>query len=327
LIVLKMQARSAEPNPERGSAGVFASLRRGLARTRAVLLSDLGGLLRGRQALDPALLEEIETRLLLADAGIETAGRIIEKTRAHLQSSAAESSAALIAALRATLLELLAPIARPLEVPRDPANPFVILAVGVNGSGKTTTIAKLAAQLKNDRHAPVLAAGDTFRAAAIEQLAAWGGRIGVPVVTQAHGADPAAVIHDAITLARARGHTVVLADTAGRLHTKGNLMDELKKVRRVLDRFQPAPPREIMLVLDAGTGQNALRQVREFHAAVGITGITLTKLDGTAKGGIVLALASEFDLPVRYLGVGEGQDDLQVFDAAAFVQALLADAA
>jgi len=232
---------------------------------------------------------------------------------------------ALLAALRASMLDILRPVGRALSIDRT-KRPFVILVVGVNGSGKTTTIGKLARRLRDDGLKVMLAAGDTFRAAAIEQLEIWGDRNNVPVIAQAAGADPAAVIFDAMQAAQARGTDVLIADTAGRLHTQINLMDELRKVRRVLGRLDQAAPHEVLLVLDAGQGQNALAQARQFHEALGVTGIVLTKLDGTAKGGIVLAIADRLRIPIRFIGVGEDAQDFDEFDPGTFVDAVLAPA-
>lgn len=299
---------------------LLGGLRKGLSRTRDLLFTDLGELLGGGR-LDDDTLDDLETRLLQADVGIEATTAIIEQLRRLARQ---QGDRAPLELLRQVMLELLAPVAKPLAVTAAPGNPFVILAVGVNGVGKTTTLGKLAAFYNSQDHKVLLAAGDTFRAAAIEQLQAWGKRTGLPVIAQPHGSDSASVIYDAIASARARDYDLVLADTAGRLHTKDNLMVELKKVRRVVDKFDPKPACEVLLVLDAGTGQNALAQAREFHQAVGITGLVLTKLDGTAKGGIVFSLARNLGLPIRFIGVGEQTGDLRPFDAAQFVDALLA---
>ncbi|RME35503.1 MAG: signal recognition particle-docking protein FtsY [Gammaproteobacteria bacterium] len=301
--------------------GLIASFGRGLAKTRQGLMGGLSRLLRPGARLDPATLEELEDHLLMADVGVEATRRIIDALR---QRGTAGEPDAIRQALREVMLELLEPVDRPLEVPAHPESPFVILMVGINGAGKTTTIGKLAHRLGAEGRQVMLAAGDTFRAAAIEQLQRWGERNGVPVVAQQPGADPASVIFDALQSARARGCDVLIADTAGRLHTQGGLMEELKKVRRVMGKIDPEAPHEVMLVLDAGTGQNALQQVEQFNQAVGVTGITLTKLDGTARGGIVFALAERFGIPIRFIGLGEGPEDLRPFSAAEFVDALLA---
>ena len=270
---------------------------------------------------DEALFEELETQLLQADVGVEATRRLLEGLKAHAREGRLRDSAALRTALAEDIATLVAPVARPL-LPETPSPPFVILAVGANGVGKTTTIAKLAQRFQASGRKVMLAAGDTFRAAAVEQLQTWGARQNLPVIAQAPGADPAAVAHDAWLAAKSRGSDVLIVDTAGRLHTQGNLMDELRKIRRVLAKLDPAAPQECLLVVDAGTGQNALRQIEEFHAAVQVTGLVLTKLDGTAKGGIVIAAAQRFGIPIRYLGIGEQAGDLEEFDAQAFAAAL-----
>jgi fused signal recognition particle receptor len=323
--------KPAEPSPGAGTAvvdsaapaaeGLLARLKSKLGRGRSWLTQDLANLLPGGR-IDAAVLDELESRLIGADVGIETSERILAGLRRRVARSELANLDALLDALRGSLLEVLAPCAQPLEVDGS-RRPFVILVVGVNGSGKTTTIGKLAHRLGEAGAQVVLAAGDTFRAAAIEQLQTWGQRNGVPVIAQATGADPAAVIYDALQSAQARGADVLIADTAGRLHTQSNLMDELRKVRRVLGRLEPTAPHEVLLVLDAGQGQNALVQARQFHAALGVTGIVMTKLDGTARGGIVLAIADTLKLPIRFIGVGEAIEDFAVFDAEAYVDALL----
>jgi fused signal recognition particle receptor len=291
--------------------GLFARLKARLTKSGG-LLSAFSG------PVDEASLEELETRLIQGDVGIETSQRLMESLRKRRPPDAV--------ALRKTLIEeivaLLTPVAVPLTLPAD-VKPFVVLALGVNGVGKTTTLGKLAQRFKSEKKNVMLAAGDTFRAAAVEQLQAWGKRQGVPVIAQGHGADPAAVAHDAYAAAKARGTDILLVDTAGRLHTQAGLMDELKKVNRVLGKFGPGIPQERLLVLDAGLGQNALRQIEEFHAAVGVTGLVITKLDGTAKGGIVLAAAGRFGIPVRFIGIGEAAEDLTPFDPQAFAEALV----
>jgi len=301
--------------------GFVARLRAKLNRGNSWLTYDLANLLPGG-TIDEHVLDELETRLIAADVGIETTGKILGSLRSRVERKELADLEALLAALRGALLEIIQPVAQPLVI--DSAQrPYVILVVGVNGSGKTTTIGKLAHRLKDEGRKVVLAAGDTFRAAAIEQLQVWGERNDVPVIAQAAGADPAAVAFDALQSAKARGADVLVADTAGRLHTQSNLMEELKKVKRVLGRVDPTAPHEVLLVLDAGQGQNALAQAQQFHQAVGVTGIVLTKLDGTAKGGIVLAIADRMKLPIRYIGVGESAEDFDVFDAAQFVEAVL----
>lgn len=303
------------------SGGLLKSLQRGLSRTRDLLLTDVGDLVPRAGKIDEAALEELESRLLQADVGIEATTAILDNLHAQARKADAGSATDL---LREAMLEVLRPVAIPLDVSSN-NQPFVIMAVGVNGVGKTTTIGKLAAHMRDADHKVLLAAADTFRVAAIEQLQEWGERSGLPVIAQVHGSDAASVVYDAIQSARARGCDVVLADTAGRLHTKDHLMTELQKVRRVLDKIEPRPDYEILLVIDASTGQNALVQAKEFHQAIGVTGIALTKLDGTARGGIVFALARNMGLPIRYIGVGERIEDLRPFDAEAFVDALLAD--
>lgn len=299
---------------------MLSRLRARLNRGDSWLTYDLGRLVT-KDGLDEAAVEELETRLLAADAGIEAAQFLAERLRVRIRQGRIRDEAQLREALRGAIEELLAPCARPLAV--GAARPFVILMVGVNGVGKTTTLGKLAQRLRNDGRSVLLAAGDTFRAAAGSQLEAWAQRSGVPIVAQAPGADSAAVIHDALVAGKSRGVDVVLADTAGRLHTQGHLMDELKKVQRVIRKFDASAPHEVLLVLDATTGGNALAQAAEFHRALGVTGLVLTKLDGTAKGGTLLALARRLALPIRYIGVGEGADDLLPFDAAAFAEALI----
>ncbi len=292
--------------------------RRALARTGA----GLGALLLGRKAIDEELYEELETQLLLADVGVEVCAAVIQELTVRVKRRDLKDAAALREELRALLIEMLTPCQQPLDL--GAGSPRVILVIGVNGVGKTTTIGKLAHRFQAQGRRVTLAAGDTFRAAAVEQLQAWGDRHGVPVVAQGTGADSASVIFDAIQSARARGLDLVIADTAGRLHTKDNLMAELAKVRRVMAKLDPEAPHETLLVLDAGTGQNAVAQMRQFSASVPVTGIALTKLDGTAKGGVIFALCREFGVPIRFVGLGEGSDDLQEFDAELFVDALLA---
>lgn len=276
-------------------------------------------------AVDDALFEDLEAQLLQADVGIEAAQQLLAHLRMRARQEHLRDSDALRAALANEIAALLAPVARPLVVDTA-ARPFVILAVGVNGVGKTTTVAKLAQCFQAAGQQVMLAAADTFRAAAIEQLQAWGARQNVPVIAQAKGADPAAVAHDAWHAARARGSDVLLVDTAGRLHTQGNLMEELRKVCRVLAKLDAAAPHERLLVLDAGAGQNALRQIEQFHAAVEVSGLVVAKLDGTAKGGILIAAAQRFGIPIRYIGIGEQADDLEEFNARAFASALVGTA-
>jgi len=299
----------------------LSRLRARLNRGDSWLTYDLGRLL-SKDGLDEAAVEELETRLLSADAGLEATQFLAERLRTRIKQGRIGDEAQLRDALRAAVEELLAPCARPLEIARA-LRPFVILLVGVNGVGKTTTLGKIALRLRNEGNSVLLAAGDTFRAAAGSQLEVWAQRAGAPLVAQAEGADSAAVIHDALAAARSRGIDVVLADTAGRLHTQGHLMDELRKIQRVIRKFDASAPHEVLLVLDATTGGNALAQAAEFHRALGVTGLVLTKLDGTARGGTLLALARKLALPIRYIGVGESADDLLPFDAAAFAEALI----
>ena len=282
----------------------------------------IGSLFLGTKVIDEALLEELETSLIMADVGIETTTKIIAELTKQLDRKSLKDGAALKDALHEILLKKLAVSEG--EINFDGCEkPFVMFVVGVNGVGKTTTIGKLASRLKSQGKSIMLAAGDTFRAAAVEQLQVWGERNAVPVIAQHTGADSASVVFDGIQAAKSRGADVVIADTAGRLHNKSNLMEELKKVKRVASKIDEHAPHEILLVLDAGTGQNAVAQMSEFNQVVGVTGIALTKLDGTAKGGIIFALADKFSVPIRYIGVGEGLDDLQPFNASEFVQALL----
>jgi len=302
--------------------GLFGRLRAKLTSGAASLARDLTDWLPGRQ-IDADLLEELELRLLTADVGLPATERILGDLRKRVARKELADLDALLGALRQNLADLLRPVARPLDIPADP-KPFVVLVVGVNGSGKTTSIGKLAHRMRGEGRQVVLAAGDTFRAAAVEQLQVWGERNGVPVIAQATGADPAAVVFDAYSAAKARGADVLLADTAGRLQTQTHLMDELRKVKRVLGRQDPTAPHEVLLVLDGSQGQNALNQARVFHEAVGVTGLVITKLDGSAKGGIVIAIATELGIPLRFVGVGESIEDFGVFDVDDFVDALIA---
>jgi fused signal recognition particle receptor len=318
----KKAGEPADVQAEARQPGFVARLRARLNRGNSWLTYDLANLLPGGK-IDEAVLDELETRLIAADVGIETTEKILGSLRGRVARKELGDLDALLAALRAALLEIVSPVAQPLVI--DPAHqPYVILVVGVNGSGKTTTIGKLAHLFKDEGRKVVLAAGDTFRAAAIEQLQIWGERNDVPVIAQSAGADPAAVAFDALQSAQARSLDVLIADTAGRLHTQSNLMEELKKVKRVLGRLDPTAPHEVLLVLDAGQGQNALAQAQQFNQAVGVTGIVITKLDGTAKGGIVLAIADRLQLPIRFIGIGESAEDFDVFDAGNFVDAVLA---
>ncbi|WP_263259289.1 signal recognition particle-docking protein FtsY [Pseudomonas oryzihabitans] len=309
---------------EPAKPGFFARLRQGLSKTSASLGEGMASLFLGKKAIDDDLLEELETRLLTADVGVEATGVIMRNLTQKVARKQLADSEALYQALQQELTEMLLPVEQPLVIDTS-HKPYVILVVGVNGAGKTTTIGKLAKRLQNDGKKVMLAAGDTFRAAAVEQLQVWGERNRIPVIAQHTGADSASVIFDAVQAAKARGIDVLIADTAGRLHTKDNLMEELRKVRRVIGKLDAAAPHETLLVLDAGTGQNALNQAKQFHNAVPLTGLALTKLDGTAKGGVIFALAKQSALPIRYVGVGEGIDDLRPFEARPFVQALFAE--
>ena len=301
--------------PEDG--GFLARLRARVNRGTSWALD----LVPGRR-IDAALLEELETRLLQADVGVEATEAILSDLHGKVARAELADAKALESALADALTGILKPVEKPLAV-ESGRKPFVILVVGVNGSGKTTTIGKLARRLKGEGLSVMLAAGDTFRAAAVEQLAVWADRNAVPVVSQAAGADPAAVVFDALQSAKARGIDVLIADTAGRLHTQSHLMDELSKIARVVKRLDASAPHEVLLVLDASLGQNALRQAEQFNQAIGVTGIAVTKLDGTAKGGIVIAIARRFALPIRFVGVGEQAEDFGIFDARAYVEGLL----
>ena len=306
---------------EAAPAGFISRLRARLNRGDSWLTRDVRDLMPGGR-IDENTLEELETRLLMADCGVETTQRLLDGLAGRVRRAELADLAALRTALKTRIVDILAPVEAPLTVP-DAPRPWVMLVVGVNGAGKTTTIGKLAHRLRAQNLKVLLAAGDTFRAAAVEQLKIWGTRNDVPVIAQGTGADPAAVIFDALTAARSRGIDVVLADTAGRLHNQADLMGELKKIRRITARFDEAAPHETLLVLDASQGQNALVQARMFHQALGVTGLVITKLDGTAHGGIVLAIANELAIPIRFIGIGEAREDLQPFDAAEFADALL----
>ena len=301
--------------------GWFARIKSGLARTSSQFAEGLGNLLLGKKAIDDELLEELETQLLVADVGIDATTEIIDDLTESVDRKQLADSDALYSALQAKLLSMLEPVEKPLVIDTT-QKPYVILVVGVNGVGKTTTIGKLAYQLRQEGKSVMLAAGDTFRAAAVEQLQVWGERNDIHVVAQHTGADSASVIYDAVSSAKAKNLDVVICDTAGRLHNKSHLMEELAKVRRVIGKLEPSAPHETLLVLDAGTGQNAVSQAEHFKTAAGVTGLALTKLDGTAKGGVIFALSQKYGLPVRFIGVGEGIEDLQTFRAKPFVDAL-----
>ena len=317
-----MFVKKDKATTDSGKGGGFIKrLRARLNRGDSWLTYDLANLAPGGK-IDAASLEELESLLVMADVGIDTAERIIADLQGSLARQELKDIDALKDGLRRSVLDILDPVAKPMEIPEQ-ARPYVILMVGVNGAGKTTTIGKLANRLQDQGLSVMLAAGDTFRAAAVEQLQAWGERNDVPVIAQQSGADPAAVIFDAWEAAAARNIDVLLADTAGRLQNQQGLMDELVKIKRVVARHDADAPHEIMLVLDASQGQNALVQAEKFHEALGLTGITVTKLDGSAKGGILLAIANRLKVPVRYIGIGEAAEDMQVFSADAFTDALL----
>jgi fused signal recognition particle receptor len=300
---------------------MFARLKQGLAKTRAGLTAGIANLLLGKKELNAELLDEIELMLLTADVGVETTEQLINTLTQKLARKELDNAEAAYTCLQDEMKRILKPCDVPLHIQHD-IKPFVILVVGINGSGKTTTIGKLANYFKQDQQQIMLAAGDTFRAAAIEQLQIWGERNQIPVIAQQPGADTAAVIYDALEAAKARGTDILIADTAGRLHTQSNLMAELQKVKRVLNKIDATAPHEVLIVLDATLGQNALNQVRQFKEAIGVTGIALTKLDGTAKGGIIFSIANATGVPIRFIGVGEGIDDLRPFNADEFVDAL-----
>ena len=315
----KNKTSAIKDKPEK--TGLISRLKDGLSRTRQSLTGGVADLVLGSKAIDAALLEEIETMLLMADVGVDATREIIDKLTQQVARKELGDAEALMAALHDHMQTILEPVSRPLRLAAN-TGPFVILMVGINGAGKTTTIGKLAHRFQQDGKKVMLAAGDTFRAAAVEQLQTWGERNDIAVIAQQQGADSASVIFDALQSARSRGIDVLIADTAGRLHTQSNLMEELKKIKRVMGKLDEQAPHEVMLVVDAGTGQNALNQAQEFHNTVGLTGITLTKLDGTAKGGIVFAIARQLNIPLRFIGVGEGIENLREFDAKEFVDAL-----
>lgn len=301
--------------------GLFSRLQQGLSKTRSKLGDALADLVLGKKNIDRELLEDIETQLLTADVGVDATRSIIDDLTARVDHKELNDGDALLSQLRTDLAAILKPSCQPLNIPQSDS-PFVILMIGVNGVGKTTTIGKLAKRLQQEGHSVMLAAGDTFRAAAVEQLQVWGERNNIAVIAQHTGADSASVIYDAFESAKAKNIDVLIADTAGRLHTKDNLMEELVKIKRVLGKIDVNAPHEVMIVLDATTGQNALSQTQQFHKSIGLTGITLTKLDGTAKGGIIFSIARQTGLPIRFIGVGEAIDDLRPFDAEDFIKAL-----
>lgn len=313
-----------QDKPQDNKASWFARLKQGLAKTSSSLGEGMASLFLGKKEIDDDLLDELETRLLTADVGMEATTAIMGNLIRRVARKELADSGALYQALQVEMADLLRPIEQPMQITAE-KKPYVILVVGVNGAGKTTTIGKLAARLQKDGKKVMLAAGDTFRAAAVEQLQVWGERNKIPVIAQHTGADSASVIFDALQAAKSRGMDVLIADTAGRLHTKDNLMEELRKVGRVMSKLDDSAPHEVLLVLDAGTGQNAINQTRQFNETIPLTGLALTKLDGTAKGGVIFALAKHFQIPVRYIGVGEGIDDLRDFVADDFVKALFAE--
>ncbi len=316
-----------KPAEEAAPTSFFGRLRAGLARTRDNLAQGLGTLLLGKKVIDQALMDELETRLLTADVGIKATAAIVDELAARVKRNQLADSDALYQALKEILQTMLKPCEVPLKIPPNNGKPYVILMVGVNGVGKTTTIGKLAKHFQGEGRSVMLAAGDTFRAAAVEQLQVWGDRNHVHVVAQHTGADSASVIFDAYQSALAKGIDVLIADTAGRLHNKSNLMQELEKVVRVLKKLDADVPQEILLVLDATTGQNALSQARSFNESVHVSGLVLSKLDGTAKGGMVFAIAKELGLPLRFIGIGEKVEDLRPFAAQPFVEALFSTGA
>ena len=315
------QLLTSPPETPSNNQGVFGSLRERLGKTRQNLTEGMADLVLGKKTIDDELLEELENRLLLADVGVDATDKIISDLTRRISRKELNNPEALFEALYEDMVSLLEKCEQPLSI--DIGSPFIILVVGINGAGKTTTIGKLARQFQDKGHSVILAAGDTFRAAAVEQLQTWGERNNIPVIAQGTGADSASVIFDAVESAKAKNIDIVIADTAGRLHTQSNLMDELIKIKRVMAKLDVAAPHETLLVMDAGFGQNGLVQAEQFHQALGLTGLTLTKLDGTAKGGIVFAIAEKLALPIRFIGVGEGIEDLREFKASDFVNALL----
>ncbi|MFT5656831.1 MAG: fused signal recognition particle receptor [Gammaproteobacteria bacterium] len=319
----KSSKKKQDSEPQK-TKGLFASLREKLTKTRNNLSSGLANVLLGKKQIDDDLLEQLEEQLLLADIGFPTTQKITANLTESLSRKQLKDGETILSVLKRTMANVLEPSALPLQIDSQ-KRPFVILMVGINGAGKTTTAGKLAQKLKSEGHRVMLAAGDTFRAAAVEQLQAWGDRLDIPVIQQGQGADSASVIFDALQSAQARNIDVLIADTAGRLHTQSNLMEELEKIKRVLAKLDPTAPHETMLVLDAGTGQNAMSQAAQFKQSIGVTGITLTKLDGTARGGMIFSVAEQLQLPIRYIGVGESVDDLRQFDSDEFVEALLSE--
>jgi fused signal recognition particle receptor len=319
----KSRDKKQDSEPQK-SKGLFASLRERLTKTRSNLSSGLANILLGKKQIDGDLLEQLEDQLLLADIGLPTTQKITSCLTESLNRKQLKDGETVLSVLKQIMADVLQPSAIPLNIDSQ-HKPYVILMVGINGAGKTTTVGKLAQKLKSEGHRVMLSAGDTFRAAAVEQLQTWGDRLDIPVVQQGQGADSASVIFDALQSAQARNIDVLIADTAGRLHTQSNLMEELEKIKRVLGKLDPTAPHETMLVLDAGTGQNAMAQAAQFKQSVGVTGITLTKLDGTAKGGMIFSVAEQLKLPIRFIGVGEAVEDLRQFNSDEFVDALLSE--
>jgi fused signal recognition particle receptor len=313
---LKKSTETVAPEEKKG---FFSRLTEGLKRTRKNFTDGLSNLVLGKKTIDAELLESLETLLLTADTGMASTDLLLKNITERVNRKQLSDPAALADALKSEMTALLTPYEKPLEITQKP---YVILMVGINGAGKTTSIAKLAHYYQQQGKSVMLAAGDTFRAAAIDQLKVWGDRNHVPVIAQQPGADSASVIYDAMQSAAARNIDILIADTAGRLHTQNHLMNELKKIKRVIQKFTPDAPHETMLIVDAGIGQNALNQAKEFHEAIGLTSISVTKLDGTAKGGMVFAITQKTNLPIRFIGVGEKMDDLKPFEAKAFVDAL-----
>jgi len=320
---LRRKKDTPESTPQQApTRGMLASLHDRLSKTRHNLTDGMADLVLGKKAIDDELLEALEERLLLADVGVEATTRIISDLTTRASRKELKDAEALFEALCEDMTSILSKCEQPLVIDRS-NTPYVILIVGINGAGKTTTIGKLAKRFQEQGHSVMLAAGDTFRAAAVEQLQTWGERNNIPVVAQGTGSDAASVIYDAVASAKAKNIDILIADTAGRLHTQTNLMDELIKIKRVMAKLDNSAPHETLLVLDAGFGQNGLVQARQFHDAMGLSGLALTKLDGTAKGGIVFAIAEKLGTPIRFIGVGEGIEDLREFNAKDFVDALL----
>mgnify|MGYP002640416167 CR=1 FL=1 len=318
--------KKSKPDPQKDNEskpGLFQSLKSKLSKTRSSFTSGLSDIFLGKKQIDDDLLEQLEDQLLMADVGIEATQQITATLTLSMARKQLTDGESVYQALELAMNDILSVSHQPLLIDTD-KKPFVILMTGINGAGKTTTIGKLAQKFTEQGLSVMLAAGDTFRAAAVEQLQSWGDRLDIPVISQGSGADAASVIFDALQSAQSRKIDVLIADTAGRLHTQSNLMSELEKIKRVMGKLDPSAPHETMLVLDSGTGQNALSQAKSFNEAIGISGITLTKLDGTAKGGIVFSIAQQMKLPIRYIGVGETAQDLRVFDAPEFTKALLA---